>query len=259
MGIETTTGPLGQGLANAVGMALAEKCWPRFNRPTASRHRRPLHLRVPRRRLPDGRHLARGLLAGRHARPRQADLLYDDNGISIDGEVQGWFTDDTPARFAAYGWQVIPTSTATTPRRSRGAEARPGQHGAADADLLQDRDRLGRAEQAGHRGDARRAAGCRRDRGDPRGARLAARAVRGAGRDPRRLGRSASAAQAPRRPTGSGASTPTGSAHPELAAEFERRMPASCRPTGPAQCAAPRRRRPIEAAQATRKASSRSR
>ena len=107
-GVETTTGPLGQGFANAVGMALAEKLLAaEFNR-AGHADRRPPHLRVPRRRLPDGRHLARGLR--RWPAPGSSNKLiaiYDDNGISIDGEVTPWFIDDTPQRFAAYGWNVI--------------------------------------------------------------------------------------------------------------------------------------------------------
>ncbi|MDE3009788.1 MAG: transketolase [Pseudomonadota bacterium] len=106
-GIETTTGPLGQGLANAVGMAIAERMLAaEFNRPghTIVDH----HTYVF---LGDGC-LMEGIshevcsLAGTLGLSRLI-ALYDDNGISIDGEVQGWFGDDTPARFRAYGWNVI--------------------------------------------------------------------------------------------------------------------------------------------------------
>jgi transketolase len=106
-GVETTTGPLGQGLANAVGMALAEKLLAaEFNRPghTVVDHRTYVF-------LGDGC-LMEGIsheacsLAGTW-RLNKLVAFYDDNGISIDGEVRGWFTDDTPARFEAYGWTVL--------------------------------------------------------------------------------------------------------------------------------------------------------
>lgn len=106
--IETTTGPLGQGLANAVGMALAEKM-------LAARFNRPGHEIVDHRTwafLGDGC-LMEGIsheacsLAGT-LKLGKLICFYDDNGISIDGHVEGWFTDDTPKRFEAYGWQVIP-------------------------------------------------------------------------------------------------------------------------------------------------------
>ena len=106
-GIETTTGPLGQGLSNAVGMALAEKI-------LASQFNRPGHTVIDHWTytfLGDGC-LMEGIshevcsLAGTLGLGKLI-AFYDDNGISIDGEVEGWFTDDTPARFIAYGWQVI--------------------------------------------------------------------------------------------------------------------------------------------------------
>ncbi len=106
-GVETTTGPLGQGISNAVGMALAEKVLAnRFNREghTVVDH----HTWVF---LGDGC-LMEGIsheacsLAGTLGLGKLI-CFWDDNGISIDGEVQGWFTDNTPARFEAYGWQVI--------------------------------------------------------------------------------------------------------------------------------------------------------
>ena len=106
-GVETTTGPLGQGLANAVGMALAEQLLgARYNRP---RHRIVDHhtyVFVGDGCLMEGiSHEACGL-AGT-LRLSKLIVLYDDNGISIDGPVSGWFTDDTPLRFRAYGWDVI--------------------------------------------------------------------------------------------------------------------------------------------------------
>ena len=117
-GVETTTGPLGQGLANAVGMALAEKLLAaEFNRAghTIVDH----HTYVfRRRRLPDGRHLARSVFARGHAGPGQADRVLRRQWHFDRRAVQGWFTDDTPKRFEAYGWHVIATSTATTRRRS---------------------------------------------------------------------------------------------------------------------------------------------
>ena len=107
-GVETTTGPLGQGLANAVGMALAESL-------LAAEFNRPGHAIVDHRTfvfVGDGC-LMEGIsheacsLAGTLGLEKLV-VIYDDNGISIDGRVEGWFTDDTPARFRAYGWRVIP-------------------------------------------------------------------------------------------------------------------------------------------------------
>jgi len=106
-GVETTTGPLGQGIANAVGMALAEKL-------LADEFNRPGHAVVDHRTyvfLGDGC-LMEGIsheacsLAGTWGL-RKLVAFYDDNGISIDGDVTGWFGDDTPGRFEAYGWTVI--------------------------------------------------------------------------------------------------------------------------------------------------------
>lgn len=106
-GVETTTGPLGQGLGNAVGMALAEKMLAaRFNRPGHAVVNHHTYVFLGDGCLMEGiSHEAAGL-AGTLGLGKLI-AFYDDNGISIDGEVRGWFTDDTPARFAAYGWQVI--------------------------------------------------------------------------------------------------------------------------------------------------------
>ena len=107
-GVETTTGPLGQGLANAVGMAIAE-------RTLAAQFNRPGHEIVDHRTycfvgdgcLMEGISHEVASFAGTQGLGKLT-VFYDDNGISIDGEVEGWFTDDTAKRFEAYGWHVVP-------------------------------------------------------------------------------------------------------------------------------------------------------
>ena len=106
-GVETTTGPLGQGLANAVGMAISERTLAaQFNR---GEHRIVDHFTYA---IAGDGCLMEGIsheacsLAGALGLGKLI-AFYDDNGISIDGEVSGWFTDDTPRRFAAYGWHVV--------------------------------------------------------------------------------------------------------------------------------------------------------
>ncbi|MBP6701520.1 MAG: transketolase, partial [Halioglobus sp.] len=106
-GVETTTGPLGQGLANAVGMALAEKVLAaQFNRDGHSVIDHHTYTFLGDGCLMEGISHEVCSLAGTLGLGKLV-AFYDDNGISIDGEVEGWFTDDTPARFKAYGWQVI--------------------------------------------------------------------------------------------------------------------------------------------------------
>jgi transketolase len=107
-GVETTTGPLGQGLANAVGFALAERL-------LAAEFNRPGHTIVDHRTfvfagdgcMMEGVSHEACSLAGVLGLAKLV-VFYDDNGISIDGKVDGWFRDNTPMRFAAYGWNVIP-------------------------------------------------------------------------------------------------------------------------------------------------------
>ncbi|MDR5876586.1 transketolase [Halomonas sp. CUBES01] len=120
-GIETTTGPLGQGFANAVGFAIAEKT-------LAAQFNRPGHAIVDHHTwcfLGDGC-LMEGIsheaasLAGTQQLGKLI-ALYDDNGISIDGEVEGWFTDDTAKRFEAYGWHVVPNVDGHKPEEIKAA------------------------------------------------------------------------------------------------------------------------------------------
>ena len=106
-GVETTTGPLGQGLTNAVGMALAEKLLANeFNRAGHQVVDHQTYVFLGDGCLMEGISHEASALAGAW-KLNKLIALYDDNGISIDGQVAPWFVDDTPARFKAYGWQVI--------------------------------------------------------------------------------------------------------------------------------------------------------
>ncbi len=106
-GVETTTGPLGQGFANAVGFALAEKVMgAQFNRPGHDIVDHHTYVFMGDGCMMEGISHEVGSLAGTLGLSKLI-AFYDDNGISIDGEVEGWFTDDTPKRFEAYNWQVI--------------------------------------------------------------------------------------------------------------------------------------------------------
>ena len=106
-GVETTTGPLGQGVANAVGMAMAEKMLAaEFNREGFALVDHHTYVFLGDGCLMEGVSHEACALAGTWGLGKLI-AFWDDNGISIDGHVQGWFTDNTPQRFAAYGWQVI--------------------------------------------------------------------------------------------------------------------------------------------------------
>ncbi|WP_434049629.1 transketolase [Marinobacter salarius] len=120
-GVETTTGPLGQGIANAVGFALAEKTLAeQFNRPGHNVVDHYTYAFLGDGCLMEGISHEVSSLAGTLGLGKLI-MFYDDNGISIDGEVDGWFTDDTPKRFEAYGWQVIPEVDGHNPEAVRAA------------------------------------------------------------------------------------------------------------------------------------------
>ncbi|MBY7789439.1 transketolase, partial [Vibrio fluvialis] len=107
-GIETTTGPLGQGVTNAVGMAIAEKALAaQFNKPGHDIVDHFTYVFLGDGCLMEGISHEACSLAGTLGLGKLI-AFWDDNGISIDGHVEGWFSDDTPKRFEAYGWHVIP-------------------------------------------------------------------------------------------------------------------------------------------------------
>src|SRR5690606_37629335 len=131
-GVETTAGPLGQGFANAVGFALAEKLLAqRYNRPEFAVVDHHTYVFLGDGCLMEGISHEVSSLAGTLGLGKLV-AIYDDNNISIDGEVEGWFTDDTPRRFEAYGWQVIrnvdghdPDEIAQAIRTAKAETARP--------------------------------------------------------------------------------------------------------------------------------------
>lgn len=115
-GVETTTGPLGQGITNAVGMAAAEKILAaQFNRDGHDIVNHYTYTFLGDGCLMEGISHEACSLAGTLGLGKLI-CFYDDNGISIDGEVEGWFTDDTPKRFESYGWQVIPAIDGHDPK-----------------------------------------------------------------------------------------------------------------------------------------------
>ncbi|MGI9265415.1 MAG: transketolase [Gammaproteobacteria bacterium] len=132
LGIETTTGPLGQGLANAVGMAIAERTLAaRFNQPGHEIVDHHTYVFLGDGCLMEGISHEACSLAGTLGLGKLI-FLYDDNGISIDGDVEGWFTDDTPGRFESYGWHVVSDvdghdaqAVASALKESRGITDRP--------------------------------------------------------------------------------------------------------------------------------------
>ncbi len=122
-GVETTTGPLGQGIANAVGFALAEKTLAaQFNQPGHEVIDHNTYVFMGDGCLMEGISHEVCSLAGTLGLGKLV-VFWDDNGISIDGEVEGWFSDDTPKRFEAYGWQVIPAVDGHDPEAIKAAVA----------------------------------------------------------------------------------------------------------------------------------------
>ena len=122
-GVETTTGPLGQGIANAVGMALAEKLLAaEFNRDGFAIVNHHTYVFLGDGCLMEGISHEAASLAGTLGLGKLI-VLYDDNNISIDGKVDGWFTENIPERFKSYGWHVVPNVDGHNPDAIRAAIA----------------------------------------------------------------------------------------------------------------------------------------
>lgn len=120
-GVETTTGPLGQGITNAVGFAIAERTLAaQFNRPNYEIVNHHTYVFLGDGCMMEGISHEACSLAGT-LKLGKLIAFYDDNGISIDGEVHEWFTDDTPKRFEAYGWHVIPKIDGHNPEAIKAA------------------------------------------------------------------------------------------------------------------------------------------
>src|SRR5690606_27985428 len=120
-GVETTTGPLGQGIANAVGMAIAEKALAaHFNKGGHNIVDHYTYVFMGDGCMMEGISHEVCSLAGTLGLGKLI-VFYDDNGISIDGEVHGWFTDNTPQRFESYGWHVVPNVNGHNPDEIRAA------------------------------------------------------------------------------------------------------------------------------------------
>ena len=223
-GVETTTGPLGQGITNAVGMALAEKLLAaEFNRDGHAVVDHHTYVFLGDGCLMEGISHEACALAGAW-KLNKLIAVYDDNGISIDGQVAPWFIDDTPARFRAYGWNVIGPID--------GHDVDAVDRAIADARRSADKPTLIVAKTQIGKGSPNRvntakahgeALGAGRDQAHARGAGLAARALRAARGRLRRLGRARPRARAAQADWDKRFAAYR-AAHPELAAEFVRRM-----------------------------------
>ncbi|MBK7250965.1 MAG: transketolase [Gammaproteobacteria bacterium] len=255
IGIETTTGPLGQGLANAVGLALAERhLAAAFNRPGFTVVDHHTYAFAGDGCLMEGVSHEACSLAGT-LKLGKLIVFYDDNGISIDGAVQGWFADDTPKRFEAYGWQVI--------RRVDGHDAEAVARAIRSAQAEQERPTLICCQTVIGWG-APTKQGTKATHGEPLGAEevAAARARLGWRWGPFEVPDALRAAW-DRRTQGAALEqrwrelfAAYRTAHPELANEFERRMSGTLPPGWSAAAAAARTAAAgIGAAQATRQSS----